>query len=232
MTEAGTRRPTSSQEAMKKAMGFQFIYIFIMLIMLVLVSDVSIRNTIGTTMNKMLMPVIGFNYTMPLMTLFLVGILIGLITSVPRYFFTDWISMGRTQNRMKAFNKVYREAFRSNQKDKIAKLNKMRMDVTMEQQQLSMNTMKPLMILTIFIFLIYMWLFVFVSELPYQMIATPWDTNINIATAQVFIAPYWIGIYFVASLVIGYFATMIIKYIDFTIKLRKYEKREIDAIND
>jgi len=231
LTEQGAQRP-SSQDAMKKAMSFQMVYLFIMIMMVVLVSDVSIRNAIGSSMNKVLMPIIGFNYTIPLMTLFLVGILIGLITSVPRYFFTDWISMGRAQNRMKAFNKVYREAFRSNQKDKLAKLNKMRMDVTMEQQQLSMNTMKPLMILTVFIFLIYMWLFVYISALPYQIIATPWDTNINLATAKILIAPYWIGIYFIASLVIGYFATMVIKYIDFTFKLRKYEKREIDAIND
>lgn len=232
MSEASVQKPTSSQDAMKKTMGFQFMYMFMMLIMLILLSQESIRNTIGSAMNVVLFPVFGFGYTMPLMTIFLIGILIGLITSIPRYLFTDWISMGRSQNRMKAFNKVYREAFKQNQKDKIAKLNKMRMDITMEQQQQSMNTMKPLMILTFFIFLIYYWLFVFVPALPYQIIATPWDTNINLATAYVWIAPYWMGIYFVASLVIGYFATMIIKYVDFSYKLKKYEKREIDAINN
>lgn len=211
---------------MKKTMGYQFGSMLIMLVMLFIISNPSLRNMIGGGMNTVLLPAIGFNYNFPTLTLVLSGILIGLISSIPRYFFTDWISMGKSQNRMRAFNQVMREAYRSNQRDKIQKLNKMRMDMTMEQQQVQMNTMKPLMVLSVFTLLIFTWMYVFIGNLRFKIIAFPWNHNINIQTAHMWIMPYWIVVYALASLVVGYFITMIIKYVDFTYKLNKIGKEE------
>lgn len=225
MTEdTGVR--TTQNDAMKKMLSFQMVYMMISLLMIFVVTNPTFRNIIGGGLNSVFLPTFGFDYNFPLLTLIISGVIIGLLTSIPRYFFTDWIEMGRIQNRMKAFNQAYRDAYRTNQKDKIQKLGKMRMDMTVQQQQVSMNTMKPLMVLTIFTFLIFIWLYVFIAALPYKNIALPWNLDINVAVAHVWIIPYWIVVYAPVSLVVGYFATMIMKYIDFSFKLRKYEREE------
>ena len=225
MTEQNQTKATP-QDAMKKTMGYQFGSMIIMLIMLFIISNPSLRNLIGGGMNTVLLPAIGFNYSYPTLTLMLSGILIGVITSIPRYFFTDWLTMGKAQHRQRAFNQVMREAYRNNQRDKIQKLNKMRTDMMMQQQQVQMNTMKPLMVLSVFTLLIFTWMYVFIANLSFKVIAFPWNHNINIQTSHLWIMPYWIVIYFLASLVVGYFITMIIKYFDFSYKLRSYEREE------
>ncbi len=216
---------TTQRQSMNKMMKFQMVYMLISLAMLFIIFNTTIRNALGSAMSVVFMPIIGFNYALPWMTITLMGVFIGLVTSVPRYFFTDWLKMGRVQNRMSAFNKVYSASMRSGQKDKMQKLSKMRMEMTMEQSQLSMNTMKPLMVLTIFTLLFYVWLYYFLSLVPYQIISFPWDFNINIINDKLWLFPYWFLGYFLASLPVGYFATMIIKYFDFKYKIRELERK-------
>lgn len=212
------------QEAMSKMLRFQMIYMVISFGSLIVITNVTLRGYIGTYFGYVLMPALGFNFQFPLLTIVLVGVLIGLITSIPRYFFTDWLKMGRMQNRMRAFNKVMNAAYRSQQRDKIQKLQKMRTEMSMEQTSLSMNTMKPLMVFTIFTLLLIAWLYYFLDELSYQVIAFPWNFEINVATAHLWLMPYWILVYFVAIMVFGYLTTMIIKIFDFTYKVRKLER--------
>ncbi len=227
MTE--TRRPNPNaqlSEAQRKALRFQFIYLMISFGMLILISNTTVRKTIGGAANTVLGPSIGFNYAYPLLSIFLSGIMIGLITSVPRYFFTDWLKMGRMQTHTRAFSKAIREAYRKNERDKIQKLRKKQMEISMETQQVSMNTMKPLMVLTIFTLLIFIWLDVFIYSLPYELISFPWAIGVNIASSHFAIIPSWIFIYMLASLVFGYFATMVIKWVDFTYRLRKLDRTD------
>ena len=213
------------RQSMNKMMKFQMVYMLISLAMLFIIFNTTIRDALGSAMSVVFMPLIGFNYALPWMTITLMGVAIGLVTSIPRYFFTDWIKMGRIQNRMSAFNKVYSAAMRSGQKDKMQKLSKMRMEMTMEQSQLSMNTMKPLMVLTIFTLLFYVWLYYFLSLVPYQIISFPWNFNVNIVNDKIWLFPYWFLGYFLASLPVGYFATMVIKYFDFKYKIREIERK-------
>lgn len=206
----------------------QMIYMMISFGMLIIISIPNIRNAIGNAANTIFGPSIGFNGAYPLLTVIIAGVMIGLITSVPRYFFTDWINYGRMQTRSRAYSKAIRDAYKSQQRDKIQKLNKMRMEMMTQQQQVQMQTMKPLMILTIFTLFIFIWIYVFLATLPYDIISFPWDTHVNISTSKLWIMPTWIALYFIASLVIGYFATMIIKYLDFSYKLRKYDDTDRD----
>lgn len=198
--------------------------------MLIIISIPTIRKPIGNAANTVFGPSIGFNGSFPLLTVVIAGIMIGLITSVPRYFFTDWINYGRMQLRSRAYSKAIRDAYKTQQRDRIQKLNKMRMEMMTQQQQVQMQTMKPLMILTIFTLFIFIWLDVFLYALPYDLISFPWATHVNIATSKLWMMPTWIALYFIASLVIGYFATMVIKYLDFSYKLRKFEEKDQENV--
>ena len=221
----------NQQAAMGKMMRFQMIYMMISILMLIVIFNGTIRNDIGLGMGYILLPIVGFNYSFPIFTIILVAIIIGLITSIPRYFFTDWIQMGRIQNRMRAFNKVYSEAMRSQQRDKLQKLQKMRMEMSIEQSQLSMNQMKPLMVLTIFTLLLFAWIYYFVTRVPYQIIAFPWNFNVNIATAHLYTFPYWFIADILATSAFGYLATSIIKIFDFSHKLKKAEQSGSNEID-
>jgi uncharacterized membrane protein (DUF106 family) len=217
------RSDAQKQQAdqMKKMMGYQMLPMLMSFVLLIIIANPSLRGVIGGALNDVFMPVFGFHYAYPLISILISGIIIGLITSIPRYFFTDWIRMGKAQLRMRAFQKVMREAYRSGQKDKIQKLSKMQSSMMMEQNMVQMNQMKPLMVLSIFTFLIVIWLFYFISALPYQMISVPWSLNVNIATSHLWVFPAWIEVEFIASLVIGYFVSMIIKFFDFSYRLKK-----------
>ncbi len=228
MSESQRRNPPPPiSEAQKKMMKFQMVYLLITFLMLIFISTPSIRLGIGNAANTVFAPLIGFNGAYPLLTIVSSGILIGLITSVPRYFFTDWIKMGEIQHRSRAFGKAIRAAYRNNERDKINRLSKMRTEVMMESQSVTMNTMKPLMILTIFTLLIFIWLDVFIYSLPYALITVPWYVGVNVASGEAWIIPDWIAIYMFASLTVGYFATMIIKYIDFKYRIEKLEHSEM-----
>lgn len=221
MTETRRQQPAPLSEAQRKALRFQFMYLIISFGMIILISNGTARSAIGGAANEFLGPSIGFNGNFPILSLFLSGILIGLITTVPRYFFTDWLKMGRMQLHTRAYSKEIREAYRNNQRDRIQKLRKKQMEISMESQQVSMNTMKPLMVLTVFTLLIFIWLDVFVYSLPYELISFPWAVGVNMATSSSWTS--WIPVYILTSLVVGYFATMSIKWVDFSRKLRKIE---------
>lgn len=223
MTEENKTGRSGPQEGMKKGMQTQMLYMLSLFAFIIVLSNGAIRGTIGNALNVAFLPVIGFNHQMPVVTLLLGGMLIGLITSIPRYFFTDWVKMGKAQNRMRAFSKVMREAYRSGQRDRIQKLRKMQMDVTMEQQQVQMNTMKPLMVFSIVTYLIFIWLFTFIGSLPYQLAAFPWNFDVNLNTKLFLYIYYWIVVYFLAVMVTQYFVSMVIKWFDFSRRLRRME---------
>ncbi len=227
MTENRTVQSKEQQEAMKKMMTFQMVYMFIMLGSLFIIITPTSRNTVGGFLNLAFLPSFGFDYKYPILTIIITGVIIGVILSIPRYFFTDWVKMGKMQNTMKAFNGVIREAYRNHDMKKINKLNSMRMQMSMDQYQLSMNTMKPLLVISVLTILFYAWLFVFVGKLPYNYIAFPWDYNINISTAHFWVMPYWIFTYFLTEMVVSYFITMIMKYVDFSFRLKKIEREHI-----
>ncbi len=226
--QQGNTRPQNPQ--MTKFMMIEFIFMFAGLGLIFIISDPSIRNPLGHYLNYFFMPLLGFNYKLPILTLMLTGIILGLISSIPRYFFTDWLKMGKMQTISRAYSKAMREAYRSGDRGRQQKLQKMQMQRQMDQAALSMNTMKPLMVTEIFFFLIFIWLYVFMLTLSYQYVSMPWDLNLNIVTSKIYIMPLWMALYTLGNLAVGYFVTMIMKYIDFTYKLRKIDEDVAQSI--
>jgi uncharacterized membrane protein (DUF106 family) len=226
--QQGNTRPQNPQ--MTKFMMIEFVFMFAGLGLIFIISDPSIRNPLGHYLNYFFMPLLGFNYKLPILTLMLTGIILGLISSIPRYFFTDWLKMGKMQTISRAYSKAMREAYRSGDRGRQQKLQKMQMQRQMDQAALSMNTMKPLMVTEIFFFLIFIWLYVFMLTLSYQYVSMPWDLNLNIVTSKIYIMPLWMALYTLGNLAVGYFVTMIMKYIDFTYKLRKIDEDVAQSI--
>lgn len=218
------------KEMMKTLTQTQLLYFGIFIFSMVVIYLAPLRETIGSALGTVLDPSIGFNFQYPVVTLVLSGVIIGVVTAVPRYIFTDWLKMGKAQSRTRAFSEALRKAYRENDQDKVKKLQKLRTEMTMEQQVVQMNNTKPLMFLSFFTILIFVWLFVFVYVMKFPYISTPWNPTVPLLGAFLGPMPYWVFLYFVSNLVIGYFITMLIKFVDFTYKAREIENREIQGL--
>ncbi len=222
-----TSTPVQVQKQMQKMMLLNFVFMFAGLALLFIISDPGIRNPLGKDLNVVFMPLLGFNYAFPIITIVLTGIVIGLLASIPRYFFTDWVKMGKAQMVSKAYSKAMREAMREGDNARVKKLQKMQMERQADQMVVQMNTMKPLFVMEIFFFLIIIWIYVFILSLKYQYVSMPWDYNLNIVTTHAWLFPLWIVMYMIADIVVGYFVTMIMKYFDFSVKIKKLERNTI-----
>ncbi|MHB1439578.1 MAG: DUF106 domain-containing protein [Cuniculiplasma sp.] len=210
------------KEMQKKMLKFQGMYFLMFIFSLVVIYITPIRDAIGGVFQFALFPLIGFNYNFPVLTIALSGILTGIVSGIPRYFFTDWLKIGKAQNRSQAFRKAQNAAFKANDRDKINKLRKLQQESMMDQQMVQMSSTAPLIILSMFTLLIFVWLYFFLAHLTFPYVSFPWATNVDL-NAVVGFFPSWIVISFISNMVVGYMITMVIKYVDFSYQLRKYE---------
>ncbi len=217
------------KEMQKKMLKFQGMYFGMFIFSIVIIYVTPIRNAIGSAFQFALYPLIGFGYRFPVYTIAFSGILTGIVSGIPRYFFTDWLKVGKAQNRQMAYRKASNEAFRSNDRDKINKLRKMQQESMMDQQFVQMSSTTPLIILSMFTLLIFVWLYFFLAHLTFSYVSFPWASNVNL-NAVILFFPSWIIISFLSNMIVGYLITMIIKYIDFSYQLKKYQSTELSSV--
>jgi len=119
-----TEGPASPTPAVPRQSSMSSLYMMITLLMFMILFIPSLREALGIAAGFVLEPLFAFNYNYPLYTFLATGILVTLINTWARHHYTDWISMARMQAKMKAFNKVYREAVRKQDVNQIEKLKK------------------------------------------------------------------------------------------------------------
>ena len=119
--DAERPRPARPAPDPKKQMN-QFITIFIFVFAMFVLFDQSLRTWLGTMVGYVLEPLVGLNGSMPVVTLFLTGIIMTSLSIVLRHFFTDYVGQAESQKIVSAFNKELQKARLENNKYKIKKL--------------------------------------------------------------------------------------------------------------
>ncbi len=157
---------------------------------------------LGYYFGIVLEPLIGFNGNFPLLTLFLAGVIVVMLSSLLTNFFTDWIKMGESQEITKAFQKEITKARKEGNTNKINKLMKMQPEIMKKQTDASSGMMKPMVFLIIFIWPIFMWLRTFLGGLPYYYFTVPWSNNISLFYKP-FLMQAWLWLYLIFSMVFG-----------------------------
>lgn len=184
-------------------MGF---FLLLMLAFLILF-DPNIREGLGSAVGAVFFPLFGFGYDYPVLTVFLAGSIVILISSVIRHFTIDWIEMAKMQERTSAFQKKYREAMKSQNKHRIKKLQKMQKDMMRTQSEVSSKQMR-IMPITLLIFVpMFSWLWSFLSETSHYYFDTPWKLHVFFFDTKIF--AHWILLYMLLSIPL----TQIIQYI-------------------
>jgi uncharacterized membrane protein (DUF106 family) len=157
---------------------------------------------LGTYFGLVLEPTIGFNGEFPVLTLFFAGLIVVTLSSLLTNFFTDWKAVGRAQEISRAFQKELSKARREGNTNRINKLMKMQPEIMRMTTQSSSGMMKPMVFLIIFIWPIFMWLRVFLSDLSYYYFTVPWANHVSLFSRP-FLWQAWLWLYLIFSMILG-----------------------------
>ena len=159
---------------MKQSEQYQPVLMLIMMMMFIgsmfIAFDPVLRTKIGMLMNTVFDPLIGFDGKLPILTLFLGAIVLGIFTSFVRHIFVDWIELARIQFRIKSFSKEMRNAAVTQNTYKLKKLQSMQPEIAKMQMPLQYSQMKPMMFIMFVAIPMFLWLSVFIGTLEEKYI--------------------------------------------------------------
>ncbi len=214
---------TESQEPIvpKTQSSMSGMYMMFTFLMLMILFIPSLRYALGNVAGIVLEPLFSFDYMYPLYTFLATGILVTLINTWARHHFTDWINMARIQTKMKAFNKVYREAMQKQDLNKLEKLKKLQTKYMAENMSIQSNSMKATMFTMFIVIAIFTWLWLFLqAKVSYTLIAIPWSNVIELNKVQ-YLFPNWLLIYSALTMPLSWVVTYIFKFFEFRKRLEK-----------
>jgi uncharacterized membrane protein (DUF106 family)/HEPN domain-containing protein len=194
--------PPERQSPQPEADASQVFMMFFLLIFMLVIFTPELREWMGTSMGGVLEPVIGFDHTYPVFTIFLAGMVMIFLSTSIRHFFIDWMEMARIQKMMFAFNKELREAQIARNQRRVEKLMELQPEVMRMNAQLSSNQMKPMMFTMMVAIPIFMWLHSFVGELSFAYVSIPWQPYWGMED-RFLILPQWVLIYSFLTLPVG-----------------------------
>ncbi len=191
----------------QSSMGF---FLLLMVAMLILF-DPKTRAGLANIVNYVFFPLFGFHYKYPVLTIFLAGSVVIIISALIRHFATNWVEMAKMQDMVSFFQREYRKALKSQNKYKIKKLQALQTEIMKKQSEVSSQQMK-LMPITLIIFVpIFTWMWEFLLSLAekgyHYYIDVPWKLHVSLFTSHVL--PNWILLYSLLSIPL----TQIIQYI-------------------
>jgi len=191
----------------QSSMGFLLLLMVAMLILF----DPSTRKGLANIVDYIFFPIFGFNYRYPVLTIFLAGSIIIIISALIRHFATNWVEMAKMQDMVSFFQREYRNALKSQNKHKLKKLQKLQEKIMKKQGEVSSQQMK-LMPITLIIFVpIFTWMWEFLLKMAergyHYYIDVPWKLHVSLFASH--ILPNWILLYTLLSIPL----TQVIQYI-------------------
>jgi len=157
----------------------------------------SVGQAVGILMNPVLAVVGQENFHLVLLAM---GIITGVYASLIQKYTMDWDLMRNTQERMKAFQKEFREAQLSQNTYMLKKLEDQRKDMMEDQMKMSKQQFKPMAYISIISLPLFMWAYYYISGHGSATMVFPfWGEQL--LTSQAF-GPFqhWLFWYFISSL--------------------------------
>jgi len=195
--------------------------VFILLIFFIMPT---LAPYLATYLGYILYPTIGFGYKYPVLTLFLAGLIVVILSSLLTNFFTNWKKLGESQEISKAFQSEMMKARKEGNTNRVNRLMKMQPQIMSKQTEASSSTMKPMIFLIIFIWPIFIWLRVFLQEVPHYYFTVPWANQISFFSYPL-LWQAWLWLYLIFSMVIGQIIRQGLKYISWSATWKKIKAK-------
>lgn len=179
--------------------------IIALLVAMVLIFSYSIpviRDTVGQVLDVILGPLAE---ALPFyVVIILLSVLTALYSSVIQKYTIDYEHMQEVQERMKVFQKEFREAQLSGDEKKIKKLEAKRDKVMKEQMEMSQNQFKPMAYILIISVPIFFWLLFRLNNFPESIgITMPFFGHLTLTDVVLRFFPAWILWYMICSLTLS-----------------------------
>ncbi len=185
----------------KKSYG-GIIALLVAMILIFSYSIPGVRDSVGGALDLILGPLAG---ALPFYVVIIVlSVLTALYSSVIQKYTIDYDRMQEVQERMKAFQKEFREAQLSGDDKKIKKLEARRDKVMKEQLEMSQNQFKPMAYILIISVPIFFWLLFRLNNFPDSIgIIMPFFGEHNLTDLILGPVPAWILWYMICSLTLS-----------------------------
>lgn len=155
----------------------QFVTFTAFILGMLILIDAGARQFTGLVVGAVLEPVIGFGKAVPILTILLASVVMVVVTSVVRHYFTDYLKTARSQEVMKAFQREMRSARKEKNLHKMKRLTEKNQELMRLQAEQSSAQLKPMAITMVVVVPIFAWLLVWAdpgSALP-DVVAAPTD---------------------------------------------------------
>jgi len=141
-------------------------------------------------------------YVLPIhMVLFVMAVATGLYASLIQKYTIDWDLMRSFSEKMKAFQKEYREAQLAENKQKLKKLDEQRAAMMGDQGKMMKQQFKPMAYISILTLPMFFWAWEFIADLPDLVMVFPfWGEKLLNEPALFGVFYYWIVWYMICSL--------------------------------
>lgn len=170
--------------------------------LLFIASIPEVRNTIGTTLNVALGPLVDTFHIPFYIVILVLSAMTGFYSSIIQKYTIDYKKMKETQNKMKEFQKEYREAMLSKDEKQVKKLEARREKMMHEQMEMSQAQFKPMGYIMVITLPIFFWLYFRLNHFE-AMINMPFFGSVHLTSLILGPAPAWIIWYMLCSITLS-----------------------------
>ncbi len=167
---------------------------------LVMLASVEVvRVTLGTSLNVVLGPLVDTFFIPFYVVIIVLSAMTGFYSSIIQKYTIDYKKMKETQNRMKDFQKDYREAMLSKDEKRIKKMEVRRDGMMKDQLEMSQAQFKPMGYIMVITLPIFFWLIYRLDHFD-ATIVMPFVGDVHLTAAILGPAPAWMIWYMLCSI--------------------------------
>ncbi len=167
---------------------------------LVMLSSIEVvRVSLGTGLNVALGPLVDSFHIPFYIVILMLSAMTGFYSSIIQKYTIDYRKMKETQNRMKDFQKDYREAMLSKDEKRIKKIEAKRDGMMKDQLEMSQAQFKPMGYIMVITLPIFFWL-IFRLDHYDALITMPFAGSVHLTAAILGPVPAWMIWYMLCSI--------------------------------
>jgi uncharacterized membrane protein (DUF106 family) len=179
-----------------------YVALLFMLMMMVSYSISWLRLGVGKGIDSVFAPLVE-SFNIPFFILIVIlSAATGLYSSIIQKYTIDYERMTDVQDRMKEFQKEYREAMLSQDEKRIKKLDTKKDRMMREQLELSQQQFKPMAYILVLTVPIFFWLLYRLSQI-HNTITLPYYGTLSLTAPLIWVIPAWIIWYMICSITIS-----------------------------
>lgn len=189
---------------LKKNLDYFLLALGVSLMVGIIVIGSDFRQTLGEFVGIIMNPLVALvgqeNFHI---LLFVMAAITALYASLIQKYTIDWELMRRTQERMKAFQKEFREAQLSQNNYKLKQLEEQRSEMMGDQMEMSKQQFKPMAYISIISLPLFMWAYYYISGHTGASMVFPFIGEMELVKTVIGPIQFWILWYFITSLAIS-----------------------------